>query len=315
MPYRDALCRKLSKPVADCLRGLSQDQAAELAEIRVRLNMPIELVIGRTSYMSDVLQDERELRDLVSALSGYALYRCEDQLRHGYLPLPDGHRAGICGRMVIQDGLPSMAQITSICIRIARMVKGAAKLMYPHLMTEDRRVRSTLILGPPGTGKTTVLKDCAVYLSENGIHVAAADEREEMAGILGEGKGVDVLSGLDKAQAMMMLIRTMAPQALITDEIGREEDAEAILDAVHCGIGVLATAHADGLCDASERPVLRRLIESKAFERYVILSRVRGRLKVLNRNGCHIPEERENDVKRSGFYGDGVCKCSGPMVF
>ena len=94
-----------------------------------------------------------------------------------------------------------------------------------------------------------------------------------------------------------------------------EEDAEAILDAVHCGIGVLATAHADGLCDASERPVLRRLIESKAFERYVILSRVRGRLKVLNQNGCHIPEERENDVKRSGFYGDGVCKCSGPMVF
>lgn len=315
MPYRDALCRRLSGPVADCLRRLSCEQAAELTEIRVRLNMPIELVIGQTPYMADAVQDEKGLMDLVSALSGYALYRCEAQLSQGYLPLPDGHRAGICGKMVIRDGMPSMTQITSVCIRIARVVKGAAKLLYPHLLTEDRRARSVLILGPPGTGKTTVLKDCAMYLSEKGIHVAAADEREEMGDILGEENGVDVLSGLDKAQAMMLLIRSMAPQVVITDEIGREEDAEAILDAVHCGIGALVSAHADDLRDASKRPVLRQLIESKAFERYVILNRDRGRLTVLDRNGCRIPEEKENDVKRSGCYGDDICERSGSVAF
>ncbi|MBQ7785846.1 MAG: hypothetical protein IJ381_06840 [Clostridia bacterium] len=315
MPYREALCRRLSKPAAACLMGLSRQQAASLEEIRIRLNKPTELVIGQKAYYMDDMTDEKGMLDLVAALSGYALYRCEAQLSKGYLPLPDGHRAGICGKMIAKNGVACMAQITSVCIRIARMIPGAARMLYPYLMTEEGRVRRVLILGSPGYGKTTMIKDCALYLSEKGIHVAAADEREEMENLIDMAKGIDVLSGVDKAQAMMMLIRTMAPHAVITDEIGREEDADAILDAVRCGIGVLATAHADSLGDAEARPMLRRLMETRAFECYVVLNKHRDQPTVFDQEGRRMLEEREDEVKGIGHSGNDARQCSRFFAF
>jgi len=220
--------------------------------------------------------DNKAMSELIAALCGYARYARERQMAQGYIPLPGGHRAGVCGQMITaQDALCAISRITSVCIRIARSIDGASGQIRPHLRQADGQPLRVLLFGPPGCGKTTVLRDAALYLSDYlGYHVAIADEREELA-CCGEDRGrrVDVLAGANKAEAMHMLLRSMAPEVLVTDEIGRAEDAQAVMEAVRCGVGLLASAHAASLEALGRRPMLRDMMESGAFDRYILLGR------------------------------------------
>lgn len=306
MPELEELLCRLPAFCVSRLRQSEEISADRLEEIRMRKGFPMEIVAGEERRLLGDALDARDMDELLAALSGHALYSCEVQLAQGYLPLGGGHRAGVCGRMCRQqDGSWRLAEVNSVCIRIGRRIDGAGSGVYRHLLTTDGRVRSVLLLGPPGCGKTTVLRDCTRYLAcEAGLHVAVADEREELCSLTAGDVPMDVLSGMDKASAFSLLIRSMAPQVIVTDEIGREDDVQALKDAVRCGAGVLASAHAGSGEDLWVRPQLRMLLDSRVFDRYILLGKYGCMRGIWNAEGERFWEKEDGD-------GDERCGADG----
>lgn len=318
MPWREGLRRYLLPETAELLTGLCDKKASSLCEIRMYACGWIELVYPWGCEKTGVFLTLQRLQEQVAALTGFALYRFEHQMAQGYIPLESGCRAGICGRMTREeDGTLRMTQVTSICLRIGRKAACAARAVYAHLTNREGIPRSMLILGPPGCGKTTVLRDAAQYLSES-LHfrVAAADEREELfpPDLSGCGR-IDVLSGCDKANAMMMLLRSMSPQIIVCDEIGGEADAAAIEEASRCGAAALASAHADGLKTLSTRPSLRRLAAGRVFDRYVLLDKMGAVKAVWDGDGSVIWEEGVSGELGCGDDVDDRHLCGGVSDF
>ena len=274
----------------------------ELEEIRLRLGRPLALQGRRQACFLDesgaaaaakeaYRPDGADLEKALQLVSSSSLYAYGEELRSGYITIPGGHRVGLCGQAVVGLGrIVRLKHITGMNYRIARQVVGAAR---PHLLhfidQRRRRVYHSLIIAPPGAGKTTFLRDLARCLGDGvpelgvrGFKVAVADERSEIAGSfqgrpqLDVGERTDVLDGCPKAEGMMLLLRSMGPEVIVTDEIGREEDAAAIEEIIHAGVSVVATAHGGSLAELRSRPGLRRLLDDALFERAVILGWSRG---------------------------------------
>jgi len=247
---------------------------------------------------------------LVTQCSVYALER---ELSAGFITLPGGHRVGLVGRAVLDgDEVRTQTELSSMNYRVAREMPGVADRVMPYVLSADRtRVLNILILSGPGLGKTTLLRDIARQLSTGpecgskwswkcglgpgpgwepsqgasapaGFRVGIVDERSEIAacsqGVPQSelGPRADVIDGCPKASGIMMMIRSMSPDVLVTDEVGRHEDADAIEEASRCGVAVIATAHALDPEDAARRPVLREVLARGAFDRAVVLGRTLG---------------------------------------
>ncbi len=291
----------MSAPLAAQAAALDRAQASRLTEIRVREGQPVRFVLGTQHIERGGRLTLDQIGELVSALCGYSRYAYEAQIAQGYIPLPGGHRAGVCGRAVYEHGeIVRMSEITSICIRIARRVDGASKPFRAQLTVGGCPAR-VLLLGPPGSGKTTALRDAALYLAAQGFHVAAADEREELFPAH-EGEMIDVLPGARKADGLRLLLRAMSPQVLVTDEIGNIEDAQALLEAARCGVGLLASTHAASISDVCSRPALRALFEQQAFDRYILLGRPGRCLGIWDARGSAVMEGMHGEL---GCGGDG----------
>ena len=264
---REEVGRYLSQEVQEDFCALSAREATQVREVRLRAGKPIRIHFqtgGRS--LSDITS--AQIKDCASAMLGHALHARGRELREGFVTLPGGHRAGLCGRAVEGEGL---VEIASVCIRIAREIHGAADELLPLVLNEGK-VRSTLLLSPPGCGKTTVLRDAIRQISNLGQQIAVADERAELAACehgvpqLNVGENTDVIDGCTKAYALRILLRGMSPDVLAADEIGGEEDTLAIARAMRCGVSVLATAHGADYRDAAEKlPFICR------FERIVVL--------------------------------------------
>lgn len=272
------LAAKLTPKAAAGLLSLNEKEAAELEEIRFHTGHPVELVFdGESQRMGQVLL-EQDMEELITALCGFSRYAYEVQMAQGYIPLDHGHRVGVCGRLTCDEkGCFHMTKVVSACIRIARHIPDASLSIRRFLPDQRACIRRVLLLGSPGCGKTTVLRDAALHLAKSGLHTAVCDEREEFFGGQAPEVAMDVMSGANKADSIRMLLRTMAPQVVVCDEIGSREDVEAILDAARCGVGVLASAHASNWEDVKKRPALRMLYENRAFDFYLILGH-HGRL-------------------------------------
>lgn len=224
-------------------------------------------------------------------ISGSSIYAFEDEIRSGFITIRGGHRVGITGRAVLEGGrVKTIKNISGFNIRVAREIKGAADKFVPYLFNRQAGVFfHTLVISPPGCGKTTLLRDIIRQISNGlpahnitGQTVGLVDERSEIAGCyLGVpqkdiGIRTDVLDACPKAEGMMMLLRAMAPKVIAADEIGRREDALAVEEALNAGVKVLTTAHGKDRDDLRQRPVLKELLAGNVFERLVILSRSRG---------------------------------------
>ncbi|WCN38920.1 stage III sporulation protein AA [Aneurinibacillus uraniidurans] len=290
------VCTILPDRVRRYVETLAPGEQEQIEEIRLRVGRPIEYGAGgtlafikqnggRTSRIEEAaLFTAEEGMQILTRLSQHSLYTLEEEMRRGYVTIRGGHRVGLAGRVVLEQGKVKLIRdVTSFNIRVAREQKGVANAVLP-LLTPGGRIRNTLIISPPQCGKTTLLRDLARQLS-TGVgrigpyKVAVVDERSEIAGCVAGipqkdiGPRTDVLDACPKAEGMMMMIRSMAPDVLITDEIGRPEDALALEEAIHAGITVLTSAHGKDVKDIMRRPVLSRLLQSGIFERYLVLSR------------------------------------------
>ncbi|WP_223591451.1 stage III sporulation protein AA [Neobacillus bataviensis] len=278
----------LPKNIAGLIKQIPSDQKEELEEIRIRIDRPIEITMkGVPKFLSYIIQPDDAFH-LMNKISQFSIYTLEEELKRGYITVSGGHRIGLAGKVILEDEkVKAIRDIASFNIRIAREKIGIADPMIPYLFNGSWK--HTMIIGPPQTGKTTLLRDIARIISAGdrmkGIEsnkVGIVDERSEIAGCVNGvpqltfGHRVDVLDACPKAEGMMMMIRSMSPEVLIVDEIGRKEDAEAIQEAVHAGIKLIMTTHGTSLEEIRSRPSLREILDQKIFERFVVLSRKSG---------------------------------------
>jgi len=275
----------------------------KMEELRIRENRPLEIIYDNkhifltpkgspTLNVNEAyLPTNEDTFKMLNLISNHSLYRLEEELKRGYITVNGGHRVGIVGKAVIENGeVRTIKDITSFNIRIAKQIIGAANGIIKRLINKnEKQVYNTLIISPPQCGKTTLLRDIARQLSEgipnylySGKKVGIVDERSEIAGCVqgvpqnNVGPRTDVMDSCPKATGMMMMIRSMSPDVLIIDEIGRQEDSQAILEARNAGVQIIATAHGSSLNDMTKRPSVSSLIQQEIFQRYIILSKKGG---------------------------------------
>lgn len=279
--------------------------ADRLQEIRLRVNAPAAVLIDGREWFVDEHgslldrppdgggSEPEELEELLKHLCQYSLYAFADEIRQGFITIQGGHRVGLAGQVILEEKnrIRNIKYIRYLNIRIAHEIKGVSDGVLAYLYDKYGKVYNTLLVSPPGCGKTTMLRDIIRHLSNGtlygpGMNVSVVDERSEIAGsymgIAQNDVGIrtDILDGCPKQEGMMMLIRAMAPQVLAVDELGSEEDVRALRMASGCGCRLLATIHGSSLDEIRGKKYMCHIIEEKLFERYLVLTRKKGRCEI-----------------------------------
>lgn len=286
--FVETILKFLPKNIASIISKIPPDQKDELEEIRIRINRPIEIMLkGAPKFLPYIIQQEDAFH-LMNKISQFSIYTLEEELKRGYITVSGGHRIGLAGKVILEEGMvKAIRDIASFNIRIAKEQLGIAEWITPYLFKDTWM--HTMIIGPPQTGKTTLLRDIARIISSGhkrkeipAFKVGIVDERSEIAGCVNGipqmsfGHRVDVLDACPKAEGMMMMIRSMSPDVLVVDEIGRAEDAEAIQEAVNAGIKLIMTTHGSSMDEIRKRPSLKNIIDQKIFQRFIVLNRASG---------------------------------------
>lgn len=245
-------------------------------EIRIKKGQPIVIrSAGKEYTCSEMMISEREINHIMMNATNGAFHSIANHIQNGYLTLPDGCRLGICGEGIMQNNeLSGIKNITSICIRIANQVIGCADQLLSSILAP--KYQNTIIISPPGIGKTTLLRELIRVLSEKGYYMGVADERGELSGmscgksVFDLGNRTDVMFGIAKQSAASMIVRTMAPDILAMDEITSIRDMPAIVEAVGCGVGLLTTIHGTDVSDLM-KPSFRPLYELNIFQLAIVI--------------------------------------------
>ncbi len=283
--------------------------SSKLEEIRIREGRPLEIGFdGSFAYVTEKGQitvrpqdayhpGREDCAKLLDLLSNHSVYTIEEELRRGYITVQGGHRIGLTGRALLENGqVKQIRDISGFNIRLAREIIGAGAQVLPRLLDIRRKtLYHSLIISPPQHGKTTIIRDLVRMISSGewpaavnwqAKKVAIVDERSELAGCVDGvpsfqvGPRTDVLDRAPKAEGMMMMIRSMSPEVLVVDELGGAEDIAALQEAVRSGVQVLATAHGNDLDDVRQRPIFQAIFAQNVFQRIVVLKRTDQGLRI-----------------------------------
>ncbi|MBR5156024.1 MAG: stage III sporulation protein AA [Clostridia bacterium] len=260
-------------------------------EIRIRNSLP--LIIGTQNGSFAVLPDGKispavggayivetsDIQRTFRAICENSIYAFSEDIRQGFVTIRGGHRVGITGRASMYDGkIETFREISSISIRIAKEIIGAANDIVDKVLMPDK-ILNTLIVAPPMGGKTTVLRDLARQISNQGIKTAIVDERGEIASVFhgvpqnNVGVQTDVIENVPKAEGTVMLLRTMSPQLIITDEIATKADSDALMQCFGTGVSVVASTHGTSAEEVMNREFLKPLFGGMGFKQIIVLTK------------------------------------------
>lgn len=264
----------------------------QIQEIRLRVLRPLYVKTNKNRYFitdgqEDWIVTNRHIKDAVERLGGYSLYAFEEELKQGYLTVSGGHRVGFCGRAILEDGkVKTLRQVSSLNIRIAGEVKGCGEQWIPYLF-ENNSLCHTLIVSPPGCGKTTLLRDIIRCLSHgiNGIeryNVGVVDERGEIAAMkdgvpqMDIGPCTDVQENCPKAEGMLFLLRSMTPDIIAVDELGKEADFIGVEELLHAGVTLISTVHGNDMEGLLKNAKMKKMTGKMENGRILFLSKRYG---------------------------------------
>lgn len=249
---------------------------SQAEEIRLRTGgKPSLLLPGRELPFCEEFVTDTDLLRILEKATGASLHAAQASLSEGFVNFK-GIRIGVCGIAAMKEGEACVFRhVSSLAIRVPRECRNICREQIDTLLREG--YQNTLVLGPPGSGKTTVLREMIRRFSEKGYRVGVADERNELCSCDDDGQAfelgrcTDVLMGIPKQKAALMLLRGMNPTIIAMDEITRAEDAEAIAEICGCGVGILASAHAGCREDLRKREAYRQLLDRGVFSRLLFV--------------------------------------------
>lgn len=257
-------------------------------EIRLRADKPVVINVsgkmfylcenGVTSNVSSCLYASKiMIEDVIFRASECSIYSVNEQIKKGFIVTDEAIRIGIGGNLIEENGhIKTMSNFCSVNIRVPHVVKNCSLTAFPF-MVNDTGVENTLVISPPACGKTTFLRDFVFQLSERNLpyNVLLLDERGELdCGI--NSKYTDKIAFATKKVGFENGIRSLSPDIIVTDEVGQDEDIEALRYASSCGVKILASTHADSMETFNKKPLFQQIVKEKIFKRYVLLSKRNG---------------------------------------
>lgn len=299
--FKDEMTEKFNEAVEYLSAGLRyrllqvpNEIKREVQEVRIRASKPLTLIChsgvlfvtqsGRTTYLYNEglhMVEKGEVEESFRVICGYSIHSHKDEIINGYITLPGGHRAGLCGTATVENNkIIGVRNISSINLRIARQIKGIADQIL-NTFFSHREWDSLLIAGPPSSGKTTVLRDLTAQLASGQLgkymKTTIIDERGELAAVYSGqaqndvGVNCDILDGYPKASGIMIALRTLSPDIIVCDELGDESDIRAVEAGVNAGVKFLATIHAGCKEELMRRTQIQRLLQTGAFSQVLLL--------------------------------------------
>lgn len=311
MGKKEELLKVLPKRMRGNVENAVKD-FEKLQELRLRVNSPLLLYVGGKEFFLEeknlaevgknpFVVTKADMDEMVEYISGYSIYAFLEEVKQGFLTLPGGHRVGLAGKTVMDgEKIKTIQYISALNLRVCHEITNCADKIMPYLYIE-REPCHTLIVSPPGCGKTTLLRDCIRQFSDGnsygkGVSVTVIDERSEIAacyqGVPQNQVGfrTDILDCCKKVTGMELAVRAMAPKILAIDELGGMEDVKAVERMIHCGCHILSTIHGENLEEVWSKPYFQTAIKEGWFQRFVVLKKGRiGELEgIYDRRGRRV---------------------------
>jgi stage III sporulation protein AA len=300
---REDLFKYFPESIAKVFYSIKDNDLYDIEEVRLRNGKPAMLYkqdggsfitlsgqLTRDIRQKCLYTEDDDLKALFFSLAKHSVYAYETEIRNGFLTIDNGYRIGIAGT-AIRDAshIKGFKNINALNIRIPRQLQGLCRGLLPYI-SENCRLLNTLIISAPQLGKTTLIRDIARAAGNgewlNRHKVCIIDERSEIAALkegspqFAVGLETDILDNMFKSEGMVLALRALSPDVIITDEIGREADLASIREVLNCGVSIIATAHGNELNDIKRRLFFSKLLSEKAFDRIIVLNKNLGKITV-----------------------------------